>query len=57
MYSDDDLVRMLAKTVGVQGGKDRADAIRAELQSRGVSAPDDARQAFFEALRDDQSAQ
>lgn len=36
-YSDDELQRLLAKSEGTVGGKDRVEAIRAALQARSVS--------------------
>lgn len=47
-YSDDDLKRMLTKTVGTKGGKDRAAAIQAALDARGVK---DGRASFFTSLQ------
>lgn len=46
-YSDDDLKRMLTKTDGMTGGKDRVAAIRAALDGRGVK---DDRASFFASL-------
>lgn len=46
-YSDDDLKRMLTKTVGTKGGNDRAAAIQAALDARGVK---DDRASFFASL-------
>jgi hypothetical protein len=36
-YSDDELQRLLQKSVGTVGAKDRVEAIRAALASRSVS--------------------
>jgi hypothetical protein len=47
-YTDDDLKRMLTKTVGTKGGKDRAAAIQAALDARGVK---DDRTTFFASLQ------
>jgi hypothetical protein len=47
-YSDDDLKRMLSKTEGQAGGKDRVAAIQAVLDARGVK---DDRASFFTSLQ------
>lgn len=47
-YSDDELKRMRLKTAGVTGGKDRAAAIQAVLDARGVK---DDRASFFASLQ------
>lgn len=47
-YTDDELKRMLTKTAGVTGGKDRAAAIQAALDARGVK---DDRTSFFTSLQ------
>jgi hypothetical protein len=48
-YSDEELQRLLAKTVGQQGGKDRAAMIQSILDARGVSV-EDARTSFLQGL-------
>lgn len=47
-YSTEELRRMLAKSLGTVGSKDRVAAIRSELDSRGTE--EDARKSFFEGL-------
>lgn len=47
-YTDDDLKRMLTKTVGTKGGKERAAAIQAAMDGRGVK---DDRASFFASLQ------
>lgn len=37
-YTDDELSRLLSKTVGTVGGADRAKAIQTVLNSRGVQS-------------------
>lgn len=48
-YSDDDLQRLMQKMQGVQGGKDRLEAITAVLNARGI-AGQDGRQEALNAL-------
>jgi hypothetical protein len=47
-YSDDELLRLLSKTVGTVGGQDRVEMIQSALDARGVQ---DARTTFLQGLQ------
>lgn len=51
-YSDDELQRLLAKTVNTIGGRDRAEAIQRVLDARGVK---DSRRSLFPSLDNDEA--
>lgn len=50
-YSDDQLQRLATKMQGVQGGKDRLEAITAVLNARGVVEQDGRQEALNALLR------
>lgn len=50
-YSDADLQRLATKMQGVQGGKDRLEAITAVLHARGIAGQDGRKEALNALLQ------